>query len=58
MTTQVMDPVCGMIIDADKTEYKSKYQGKTYSFCSADCKKAFEAEPKKFAEAHEYGHQH
>lgn len=44
-----MDPVCGKQItdmtDAPKTEYK----GKTYFFESAECKRAFEDDPRRYA---------
>ncbi|MDP2964623.1 MAG: YHS domain-containing protein [Pelolinea sp.] len=42
------DPVCGMSVDPKQTAYKSDYQGKTYYFCSAGCKKAFDEEPEKY----------
>ena len=38
------DPVCGMSIDS-KGKQSSNYQGKTYYFCSADCKRAFDDHP-------------
>lgn len=44
------DPVCGMSVDPeeDKTE-TSTYQGKTYYFCSSDCKETFDEDPAQFA---------
>ncbi|MEJ2182864.1 MAG: YHS domain-containing protein [Nitrospirota bacterium] len=42
------DPVCGMKVDAARAEHVSTYKGKTYSFCSADCKKAFDLAPEKY----------
>jgi YHS domain-containing protein len=47
------DPVCGMFVDEDKTAATgrtSRYQGKTYFFCSDACKVDFEKDPKKYAE--------
>jgi YHS domain-containing protein len=44
------DPVCGMEVDAEKCPFTSTHSGKEYRFCSADCKKAFELEPEKYAE--------
>jgi YHS domain-containing protein len=41
-----VDPVCGM--DAKGSEYQEKYDGKTYHFCSARCKKAFDKDPSKY----------
>lgn len=42
------DPVCAMMVDAKKTSYRSTYQEKHYYFCSEDCKKQFEENPKQF----------
>lgn len=55
---KVTDPVCGMQIDPQKAAGKSEYQGQTYYFCSEDCKKAFQAEPSRYAmPAHkDHGH--
>lgn len=36
------DPVCGMSVDMKKTEFKTVYNGKTYYFCSKNCKMAFD----------------
>jgi YHS domain-containing protein len=44
----VIDPVCGMYVDPEQAAGKSEYQGKTYYFCSAGCKKAFDKEPAKY----------
>ena len=46
---KVKDPVCGMEIDPDKAAGTSTYLGKTYYFCSADCKATFDKEPAKHA---------
>jgi YHS domain-containing protein len=43
------DPVCGMQVDPQKAAGKSEYQGKTYYFCSAGCKKKFDANPSQYA---------
>jgi YHS domain-containing protein len=45
----VKDPVCGMEIDPKTAAGKSEYQGQTYYFCSAGCKKSFDKEPQKYA---------
>ena len=47
---KVKDPVCGMKIDPAKASGKSEHKGKTYYFCSEDCKKKFDKEPAKYAE--------
>jgi Cu2+-exporting ATPase len=43
------DPVCGMEVNEQTAEHKATYKGKTYYFCSAGCKEAFEANPRKYA---------
>jgi Uncharacterized conserved protein len=40
------DPVCGMEIS--KSSLKSLYKGKTYYFCSVNCKKRFDQNPELF----------
>jgi uncharacterized protein len=42
------DPVCGMTVEVDKTEYRSVHDGKTYYFCSAGCKETFDEDPGKY----------
>jgi len=48
MGGKLLDPVCGMPIDP-KTAGHSEVAGKTYYFCSEDCKKQFDTAPEKFA---------
>ena len=43
------DVVCGMQVDEKKAAATSVYKGTTYHFCSAGCKKAFDAAPEKYA---------
>jgi RND family efflux transporter MFP subunit len=48
------DPMCGMEVDerrAAAAGRKSEYGGVTYFFCADDCKKQFDAEPAKHAQA-------
>lgn len=41
-----VDPVCGMDVDmADEETEQSERNGKTYYFCSAECRQQFEAAP-------------
>lgn len=42
------DPVCGMEVDEKTAQYKTEHMGKTYYFCTAGCKKTFEANPKRY----------
>jgi YHS domain-containing protein len=44
----VKDPVCGMNVDETMSKISSKYQGKTYYFCSTTCKQMFEKNPKNY----------
>jgi YHS domain-containing protein len=45
---QVKDPVCGMMVDSETTQFKSEYKGQTYYFCTTGCKTAFDKEPEKY----------
>jgi Cu(I)/Ag(I) efflux system membrane fusion protein len=47
----VEDPVCGMPIGARSVEDVSDFAGKTYRFCSARCKAAFDKSPTPFLNA-------
>ena len=49
-TQQATDPVCGMEVSKDANSEKSQHNGKTYYFCSSDCREQFEAAPDDFAE--------
>src|SRR5262245_29634018 len=46
-----VDPVCGMTVDPATAAGRSDLDGKSYFFCSAWCKKTFEADPGRFAGA-------
>ncbi len=46
---QVKDPVCGMVLDDKDVVATSEYRGKRYSFCSQDCKAAFDKDPERYA---------
>jgi len=39
------DPVCGMTVSADRSGKPLEYDGATYYFCSAGCRRAFEKDP-------------
>jgi len=45
------DPVCGMKVDENNSQYQSQYGGKTYSFCSLECKNKFEKQPEQYAKS-------
>jgi xanthine dehydrogenase accessory factor len=42
------DPVCGMIVEIATAHFTSEYDGKTYYFCAAGCKRSFDKEPGKY----------
>lgn len=42
------DPVCGMEVDERTAKHRTGHDGKTYYFCAAGCKKAFETNPKRY----------
>ena len=46
--TMAIDPVCGMQVDPAKAAGTSEYQGQTYVFCSAGCKRKFDSNPKQY----------
>ncbi|HEV2041704.1 MAG TPA: YHS domain-containing protein, partial [Casimicrobiaceae bacterium] len=39
------DPVCGMQVDERTAAGSSVFEGRNYYFCSAGCKKKFDANP-------------
>lgn len=51
-STPARDVVCGMDVDRKRAEaagLSSTFEGTTYLFCSDECRKAFDAEPGKYA---------
>lgn len=38
------DPVCGMEVNPEETDYSTEYDGRTYYFCSESCKESFDPE--------------
>lgn len=42
---EVKDPVCGMTLEETDAVGSVEHDGKTYYFCSDDCKEEFEADP-------------
>ena len=51
MNTTVTDPVCGMTIDPEKAVGSSRYNDRTYHFCSRGCETKFDEAPALFAGA-------
>ncbi len=48
MKISVTDPVCWMDVDINSIASKSEYKGRVYSFCSIECKRAFDKEPDEY----------
>jgi xanthine dehydrogenase accessory factor len=46
---EARDPVCGMIVDVARVRLRSEHAGRTYFFCSAGCRRKFDADPVKYA---------
>ena len=44
-----IDPVCKMVVDEQKARFISSLGGHKFFFCSANCKTAFDKEPRKHA---------
>lgn len=42
------DPVCLMKVKKDDNILKYEYKGKTYYFCSENCKEQFKQKPKEY----------
>jgi P-type Cu+ transporter len=47
---KALDPVCGMMVDPSTTPHHAEHAGKTYHFCSANCRQKFATEPAKYLE--------
>jgi YHS domain-containing protein len=45
---QQKDPVCGMSVDTNKAMASTQSQGKTYYFCSQECKEKFDRNPAQY----------
>jgi xanthine dehydrogenase accessory factor len=49
--TEAIDPVCGMTVEIATAHFTGEYNGKTYYFCAAGCKRSFDREPGKYVRA-------
>jgi len=45
---EALDPVCGMTVEIATARFTSEYNGRTYYFCAAGCKRSFDKEPGKY----------
>lgn len=48
MNDEAKDPVCGMVITVNETTFRSTFEGKTYYFCSQQCRDQFDKEPQQY----------
>lgn len=46
------DLVCGMRVEDENLRYTTEYDGKSYAFCSAECKRQFDDHPDRFIQQH------
>ena len=46
--TGVIDPVCGMPVDAATSPHRASHDGHDYAFCSAGCRTRFIADPDRY----------
>ncbi|MBA3521304.1 MAG: YHS domain-containing protein [Gemmatimonadales bacterium] len=46
---QVKDPVCGMTIARGEAAGQTSREGRTYYFCSTECRQSFQANPERYA---------
>lgn len=40
-----------MKVDPEKAQFESQYAGKTYNFCSRECKIKFDEKPEQYAKS-------
>ena len=50
LPTEAIDPICGMTVEIATAHFTSEYNGKTYYFCAAGCKRTFDKEPGKYVQ--------
>ena len=46
----VTDPVCGMKVNDNNSQFQTQFAGRKYYFCSDECRKEFEADPNEYVE--------
>lgn len=51
MPDVVTDPVCGMELNREEVNERADYRGRTYYFCSDNCRNKFDADPAQYASA-------
>ncbi|HXF83061.1 MAG TPA: XdhC family protein [bacterium] len=48
---EARDPVCGMVVEVATARHTATHRGRTFYFCGARCRQAFEADPARFLAA-------
>ncbi|MDE3838911.1 hypothetical protein C0966_05915 [Bacillus methanolicus] len=48
VSQKVVDPVCGMTVDLEKTQFRFELDGTTYGFCCSGCRNRFAKDPESF----------
>lgn len=51
-----LDPVCKMEVNPASAEAQSEYEGQTFYFCSMECKRKFDADPKRYIDDTDRAH--
>ena len=51
LTLEAIDPICGMTVAMADARHTSEYDGRTWFFCCAGCKRRFDADPTQYAAA-------
>ena len=51
MPQDVRDPVCGMVVDPNRSRFTHEHAGTTYHFCCGGCQTAFRSRPEAFLQA-------
>jgi xanthine dehydrogenase accessory factor len=54
----LVDPVCGMTVDAARARHLAEHDGMVYAFCSIGCRTRFIREPATYLNATEYAPMH
>lgn len=47
---KVRDPVCGMTLEEKESAASIQHEGKTYYFCSDQCRETFQKSPENYEE--------
>jgi len=47
-SNKVQDPICLMKVEKNENTLNYQWEGKTYYFCSENCKEQFEKEPERY----------